>query len=175
MYAQIGGIFALLVLVHFVADWVFQSHTEAMTKPTNHWVRAKHCLVYTAICCTVIAALGWPGWEVLAWSAGILFFSHFAEDTYLPVYLWARYIRKPPEMVSARPGRKEFVEFANSPLGKILLITIDQIIHILFLVFVAAMVVVPADATFYGVVGAVWTITLMNLSWIGSNKMRGTT
>lgn len=169
--AQIGGIFALLVLLHFVADWVFQSHAEAMAKPTNPRVRARHCFVYTAICCGTIYAVAQPPWQVIAWSAPILFLSHFAEDTYTPVYLWARYIRKPPEMSSAA-GRKEFLEFASTVLGKILLITIDQIVHILFLLPTAAMLVLPESTKVIGLAGMVYTTVIWNISLIGSERLR---
>ncbi len=191
--AQIGGIFALLVLVHFVADWVFQSHAEAMAKPKDHWVRARHCFIYTVICLGAITLTTWPSFEAVAWMAGILFFSHFFEDTYLPVFVWAKLIRKPPEMFppakrvidlkktgaeateivpSPPPRMKEFVEFASSPLGKILLIAIDQIVHLVFLLPVAAMIVLPESTTRIGILGATFTALLMNITLIGSNWVK---
>lgn len=142
LLAKVGGIFALLTFLHFVADWVFQSHAEAMAKPSNHWVRARHCLVYTAICCGVIWLLFHPLPRDLGATAVILFVSHFAEDTYLPVYVWARFIRRPPEMANA-PHLEGFKEFASTALGKILLIAIDQIVHITFLVPIAFLIVRP--------------------------------
>jgi hypothetical protein len=92
----------------------------------------------------------------------ILFWSHFAEDTYVPVYLWAKYIRRPPEMTNPRKGevilqqqadggfqphqavmppdpKAGFVDFIATPMGKILMIAIDQIIHICFLLPIAWM------------------------------------
>ena len=65
------------------------------------------------------------------------------------MYLWARYIRRPPEMfelnkyqvckgnqfVGYPADYKEgFIEFAKTPLGKILTIVVDQIIHLIFLI-----------------------------------------
>jgi len=196
--AQVGGIFALLVLVHFVADWVFQSHAEAMAKPTNHRVRAKHCLIYTVLMLGEIVLTTQPSAGACAWMAGILFFSHFFEDTYLPVFVWAKLIRKPPEMfppvglevktqtgasglvvgiegvdiVPPEPGIKEFVAFASTPLGKILLIALDQIIHLVFLIPVAAMIVVPEKSTRFGFHGALLTFLLMNITLIGSRHAR---
>jgi len=136
--AKIGGIFALLVLIHFVADWVFQSHAEAMAKPKNHWVRARHCLIYTVICCASLMLVN-PAWYVIGMSAVILWLSHFMEDTYIPVFVWAKYIRKPGPMNNLT----DFVVFAESTLGKILLIAIDQIVHLVFMLPVAIMVVSP--------------------------------
>lgn len=192
VYAQIGGIFALLVLVHFVADWVFQSHAEAMAKPTNHWIRAKHCLIYTALMLLSIVLTVQPSIGACACMAGILFLSHFFEDTYLPVFVWAKMIRKPPEMVpppptthtmrveglgdikfaAPEPGIKEFLAFAGTPLGKILLIAIDQIVHLVFLLPVAAMIVLPEYTARIAFHGALLTFLLMNVTLIGSRHAR---
>lgn len=142
-----GGLFALLSFVHFFVDWVFQSHAEAMVKHNNPLIRAKHCLIYTAGFAPVLCVLGFSFWELLI-SLNILFWSHFVEDTYIPVYLWAKFIRKPPEMfkpstttditdgyihVSPPDPKKGFGEFVQTPLGKILMIAIDQIVHLAFL------------------------------------------
>lgn len=151
--ALMGGIFAVLTFIHFFTDWIFQSHAEAMVKHNNWKVRAKHCLIYT---------LGFTPlflfchFSLLEWfvALNLLFWSHFAEDTYLPVYLWAKYIRRPPEMTEPRKSvgvdgyvsvlppdpKAGFVEFVQTPLGKILMIAIDQIIHIAFLFPIAWMI-----------------------------------
>jgi len=146
-----GGLFAVLGFIHFFVDWIFQSHAEAMVKHANAKVRAKHCAIYTLgfiplltfILC--VGALTW--WQFLACVA-ILFISHFFEDTYLPVYYWAKWIRRPPEMTQPikqptnidgyvnvlPPDPKEgFKLFVQTTLGKILMIAIDQIIHFAFL------------------------------------------
>lgn len=149
LLVKIGGLFAVLAFNHFIIDWLFQSHSEAMQKHNHPMVRAKHCLIYTA---------GFVPFLILSHttticfiiSLNILFWSHFAIDTYIPVYLWARYIRKPPEMnqpvveiietskgfykkISSPDPLKGFVKFAETTLGKILCIVVDQIIHLAFL------------------------------------------
>lgn len=148
--ALAGGLFAVFAFIHFFVDWIFQSHAEAMVKHNTPLVRAKHCLIYTLGFVPLMYFLGFTTWE---WVAGlnILFWSHFFEDTYLPVYLWAKYVRRPPEMVEpwkesyirddgatafrVHPPdpKKGFIEFVQTPLGKILMIAIDQIIHLTFL------------------------------------------
>lgn len=158
--ALAGGLFAVLTFIHFFVDWVFQSHAEAMIKHNNAKVRAKHCLIYTLGFIPFMWYLhfSWIGWIVCL---NVLFWSHFIEDTYIPVYIWAKYIRQPPEMtqptktlintgyaydigndlkvkqpeykISAPDPKKGFIEFVQTPLGKILMITIDQIIHLSFL------------------------------------------
>jgi hypothetical protein len=150
--AFMGGIFAVLTWIHFFVDWVFQSHADAMTKHNNPKIRAKHCLIYTAGFVPIFCLCGF---SVLEWAVAlnILFWSHFTEDTYLPVFLWAKYIRRPPEMTQPRKQvgvdgyvtvlpvdpKAGFVDFVQTPLGKILLIAIDQIIHLFFLLPIAWM------------------------------------
>ena len=204
-----GGLLSMLVLVHFVVDWVFQTHAEAMAKHNNARVRARHCAIYTVGFGPILIYLGFRQWDLAA-AMAILFFSHFVEDTYWPVVLWAKYVRSPPEMqwrvkwyshssfsspeqlragqgkVIERPdklmlipppnwpasgpdplkregvlnaasakrlmaldfvkgagdirrGQREldrigFIEFVGDALGKILMIAIDQIVHVCFLV-----------------------------------------
>lgn len=141
-----GGLFAVLSFIHFFVDWIFQSHAEAMVKHNNPLVRAKHCAIYTLGFVPLFLVFGFEWWQWLL-SLNILFWSHFCEDTYLPVFFWAKYIRRPPEMTEPRksvgvdgyvtvlpPDAKAgFVEFIQTPLGKILMIAIDQIIHLFFL------------------------------------------
>jgi len=160
--ALMGGFLGILTLIHFVVDWIFQTHAEAMVKHNNPKIRAKHCLIYTIGFIPFMWALHFSLLE-MAVGLNILFWSHFCEDTYIPVYLWAKYIRKPPEMtaltvcvVPAQSGnlnpsdalkgakmvadpKAGFVQFVGTPLGKILMIVIDQIIHLLFLLPIAWM------------------------------------
>jgi hypothetical protein len=150
--ALTGGLFSILVFIHFFVDWIFQSHAEAMVKHNNPKIRAKHCLIYTVGFVPFMALFHFSWFEWLL-ALNILFWSHFAEDTYVPVYLWAKYIRKPPEMTQPRkvPGldgyvevappdpKAGFVDFIQTPMGKILMIAIDQIIHICFLLPIAWM------------------------------------
>jgi hypothetical protein len=151
--AIMGGLFAVLAFIHFFVDWIFQSHSEAMVKHNNPKIRAKHCLIYTLGFVPLLALVGFSFYEWLI-ALNILFWSHFCEDTYLPVYYWAKWIRRPPEMTQPRkrtevdgyvtilpPDPKAgFVEFVQTPLGKILMIAIDQIIHLAFLFPIAWMI-----------------------------------
>src|SRR5580704_673302 len=104
--ALMGGLFAVLGFIHFFVDWIFQSHAEAMVKHNNPKIRAKHCLIYT-LGFVPLLFFCWHVGALLAWqfvaSLVILFVSHFVEDTYLPVFYWAKYIRRPPEMTEPYP------------------------------------------------------------------------
>jgi hypothetical protein len=148
--ALAGGLFAIFTFVHFLVDWIFQTHAEAMAKHNNWKVRARHCFIYTVGFIPLMYLLHF---SVLEWVAGlnILFWSHFYLDTYHLVFLWAKYIRRPPEMVEPHKelitgvdghkcfkvhppdARKGFIEFVQTALGKILMISVDQISHLCFL------------------------------------------
>jgi hypothetical protein len=150
--ALTGGLLSILVFIHFFVDWIFQSHAEAMVKHNNPKIRAKHCLIYTVGFVPFIALFHFS-WVEWLFALNLLFWSHFCEDTYIPVFLWAKYIRRPPEMTEPRkqtgidgyvsilpPDPKAgFVDFIQTPMGKILMIAIDQIIHIAFLLPIAWM------------------------------------
>jgi len=187
--ARIGAFLSILVFIHFAVDWIFQTHAEAMAKHNNWKVRARHCAIYTTPFIPFLLWIGVPVSLVFA-SAGILFISHFVEDMYLPVFYWAKWIRRPPSMrwnieyridgprlvdpdgkwtvaiyridqpprtwrediledvavgrISDSMGqnaldKRGFLEFIDGTLGKILMIAIDQIIHIAFLLPVAWM------------------------------------
>jgi hypothetical protein len=146
-----GGLFAVLGFIHFFVDWIFQSHSEAMVKHNNPKIRAKHCAIYTAGFIPLLLVCYFAGalvmWQLIA-SILILFVSHFCEDTYIPVYWWAKFIRRPPEMTEPikQPSNLDgyvnilppdpkagFVLFIQTTLGKILMIAVDQIIHLAFL------------------------------------------
>ena len=92
--ALAGGLFSIMAFIHFFVDWIFQSHSEAMVKHNHPWIRAKHCLIYTIGFIPLMCFLKYSFWEWLI-ALNILFWSHFAEDTYIPIFLWAKYIRRP--------------------------------------------------------------------------------
>lgn len=117
MLAVLGGIYVILAFWHFPADWLFQSQKEALAKAKNHLVRARHCLVYTLLFVPLLLllrvrihesvfdygpnaelVLGYQFWASLA----ILWFSHFVIDTYIPVMLWAKYLRRAPQFKQVR-------------------------------------------------------------------------
>lgn len=149
-----GGLFAILTFIHFFVDWILQTHAEAMAKHNNWKIRARHCIIYTLGFVPMFIILGFSFWKFVV-VLNILFWSHFVEDTYIPVYLWAKYIRRPPEMtdpwketytridgskaikVHLPDPKRGFIEFIQTTLGKILMIAVDQIIHLAFLLPIA--------------------------------------
>ena len=143
---QLGGIFAVLVFWHFFADWAFQSQEEAFAKAKNKKVRAWHCFKY-AIMFAPLAFFVSP--HAMIFSFLLLFVSHYVIDSYVPVMLWAKYLRKAPQfkvmvvdpntrlVMGRRSDEESFKEFASQPLGLILMIVMDQFFHIACLLPVA--------------------------------------
>lgn len=160
--AQVGGIFALLVFVHFVADWLCQSHDEAVAKSQDNRIRARHCLVYSTLCTATIAVMT-SHLEILGWSFVILFTSHYFEDTYAPVFLWMRCVRRPPGVVDLNT----FKSYAHTNMGLILLIVTDQLVHLLFLIPIAVMIVAPHLSLIVGLIGMALVSLLIVIAYIG--------
>lgn len=143
-FAAAGGLFAMLTFVHFFADWLFQTQHEATRKHKDWKVRAWHCLVYTAFFIPVVLALAPTAWA-LGGSLAILWVSHFVIDTYIPVFLWAKYMRKISDLnptgrkfndtmlKDLTVGQEEFARLWKLPVYPILFIAVDQIFHLAFL------------------------------------------
>ena len=76
-----------------------------------------------------------------------LFMSHGAIDTYAPVWLWARFVRRPPEMKES--PYDGFVVWRLKPRGVVLIFGVDHLMHAAFLIPIAAMVVMADEETQY--------------------------
>lgn len=150
--AKIGGLFSIFVIFHFIADWVFQTHHEAINKTKNWKIRVRHCTIYTVLMLGALYATCYiTALEFLLYGI-ILFASHFLEDSYVPVFYWAKYFRQEPELNATKNNTwsdeektptnnlVNFKLFASQPIGLILLIVIDQIIHLLFLLPISQMI-----------------------------------
>ena len=143
---DVSLIFVVLMTVHFVADWVFQSHDTAMRKSSESRVRWVHCLVYSCFMWTAMALCGFWGLRLTA-AYWVLLLSHYVEDTYKPVYLWAYYVRRVPGIRLWPRGSPESVEafraWFGTPLGCILGIAVDQIVHVVCLWLAIACLYIP--------------------------------
>ena len=149
--SEIGGIFALLTFWHFVADWLLQSHAEAMAKSSDSQVRALHCAAYTVLmiipmCFFILIQHGQSYHSVILYLIfiAILFVSHFYEDTYKPVVWWLKNIRRIPEFNSEVTDKEAILHFLQNSngLGYILLITVDQLVHIFFLLIISVLLII---------------------------------
>lgn len=107
------NLFESLLIAHFIGDWMLQNNWMAMNKTKVIWVRALHCLIYSA-------CFFWlPFW----WIAYI-FVTHFIIDSYKPLY-WFRRLK------GDFKNMDEFIESFNTPAGFYVNVTLDQIFHIL--------------------------------------------
>lgn len=177
--ARTGGVFSLLVFWHFVADWAFQTHKEAMAKAKDRVVRLIHCLKYGAAFVPVLLFLGLWGDHRYDVSLCLLVASHYVIDSYVPVVLWAKHLRRAPQFddvvrpvtltkeqldsivggtgrvkgvgwsdnvvdrITYASDEEAFKAFASTPIGCILMVTIDQLLHVAFLLPVAWLVTHP--------------------------------
>lgn len=143
---RFAAAYFLLVVIHFFADWLFQSEAEAMRKSKCAETRSRHCAIYTVF---FVPFLLWTTGHVacVMFSSFWIFWTHWIEDTYIPVMLWAKHLRKAKEFAVEYfdPVSKEVVftdedkfrAFVSTPLGLILAIAVDQIIHVVSLAPVA--------------------------------------
>lgn len=151
----------ILVLCHFTFDWLYQTHAEAIAKAKDRNVRFFHCLMYSVPFMPVLWALG-MNTDAIFVSLVILFGTHFVIDSYVPVMLWAKYLRRAPQFddvcidefrhVHSRVWQDRVVEkktyandeeafkaMAGTPIGLILIIVMDQFFHIVCLLPIAFM------------------------------------
>jgi len=70
--------FLIVLVSHWIADFVFQTHWQASNKSKNWFALSKHVINYS-IAMTVTAALIWP-WALLIFFFLITFSTHFITD-----------------------------------------------------------------------------------------------
>ncbi len=120
--AELGGVIAFLVILHCIGDWIFQWEWMAKNKTSMPMVRFLHCMLY----CTPFLPFVRPEWVLF------LFGTHFVVDSYKPLYYFRKLTRDPRAKSIAI-----FKESFTKPDGFFILVTYDQIFHVLLLVPVA--------------------------------------
>lgn len=160
--SKVGGIFAVLTFWHFLADWVFQTHTEAMTKTSDKSVRAWHCFKYMLFYMPLLMLMAKSS-LMLVIVLYVVYMSHYVIDSYVPVMLWAKHFRMDPhfknvdhnvttrrltswsdkvvDRVTYKSDKEAFMAFMNTPLGLILVIVMDQFFHIAFVLLISFLLV----------------------------------
>lgn len=111
-------LFELILITHFIGDWILQPTKMGMAKSTNAGIRAIHCLIYTA-------CFFWIAPNTIYWMSYI-FITHFVIDSYKPLY-WFRKLRGDFKTFD------EFKESFSTPSGFMINVVLDQIFHILTL------------------------------------------
>lgn len=147
-----GGLFVaadwlvIMVVGHFVGDWLLQTHPMALAKSKNSRVRARHCWIWT-VCVMALPILflhvsrfvaypgesqGAPTWEQVAAFAW-LWLTHYWLDTYKPLMWYRRTVSRDPDALNETTFRNQFA----TPRGFVVNVTLDQLFHILTIVPVA--------------------------------------
>lgn len=108
-----------LIILHFVGDWLLQPDWMGTTKATNWKMRSIHVLIYTLI--IAFSGISWP-W--LLWIST----THWVIDTYIPLY-WITKLRRDRWGESLEKFKQAF----STPHGFVVLVTLDQLLHILTL------------------------------------------
>ena len=131
--------FVVAATVHFIVDFLFQTHETAVNKKQNNSVLFRHCSWYAV-------------WVSLAFSAalfkfgnlyytvgvaavfGALLISHYYIDNGFLMILWAKYIHKNPRFEGVKSmdeGNKAlFEDCLENPFRPTIYIAVDQIMHI---------------------------------------------
>ena len=122
--SQIGGLFAILVFLHFAGDFIFQKQEEAFKKSSCWKTRFWHCFDYIT---PFIFLLIWKDKSLSDLNATlalvVLFASHFIIDSYYFTYLWAQSFRQIPSIHDALTKEKAREAFKNefkTPVNAIL-------------------------------------------------------
>jgi hypothetical protein len=132
------------MFVHFLADWLMQTDSMAKRKASEStWMLVVHSATYAAMFAPLLYFALDRSVYMTVTSTLMLMMSHGAIDTYTPIWLWARFFRKPSEMQDNPVGG--FTAWCAKPYGFTLTMGIDQFMHACFLMPVAAMVVLSQD------------------------------
>ena len=136
--SEAGGILIILTFVHFFADWVLQTDAMARRKSDESpWLLVVHSFVYAAAFVPVLSYAFKFAVPLVASASLTLMMSHGAIDTYTPIWLWARFLRRPQEMRDDPVDG--FTVWSSKPYGLLLTSGVDQFMHICFLAPIAVM------------------------------------
>ena len=138
-FEDAGGLFAMLVFVHFIADFVHQNAFHKDNKGWRYQALYKHSALYTIQFLPFMFWLKLECWEVvigMMW----LFVSHILIDSGVGTRTWIAKIYRPPDLFGGKAYNEvpyhnaSFVRSAIdrwvlTPHGRITVLLIDQIQH----------------------------------------------
>lgn len=135
------NLFDLLVIVHFISDWIFQTQEQASNKSKDLNVLLEHSSVYTIF---FIPVLFFCQPLSLIWALPLLFLSHaFLDNRKFEFWILRVFkgIYVTPDFIPFYKDKYGDPQIFDKSLFWILLITIDQVLHIIVLAFVAALLI----------------------------------
>jgi hypothetical protein len=125
VFEDAGGIFAILMLIHFMADFVFQSYKVIDAKYKKFRELSIHSLIYAVQFLPIMFFLGLTWIEIIAgfiWLVG----THFAIDSMWFTNHWLKHVYRPPDLVATPRG---IVGWATSYKNSIRILIVDHIQH----------------------------------------------
>jgi hypothetical protein len=138
------NLFEMLVLVHFIADWIFQSQRQASKKHSDIVALLEHSFYYSLFFTPLILWKFGGLWGSLVFV--ILFLSHALFDN-RKFELW---LLKKKGILIWKDAQSKFYPYyldedkqqkdIDMGLFWIILITIDQMLHIAVLAFIALII-----------------------------------
>lgn len=144
LVSNMGGILVILIFVHFIADWIMQTDAMARRKAEESpWLLIIHSIVYSVTFIPILVIVFDCSISMVITSFLALMMSHGAIDTYTPIWLWARFVRRPMEMKN--DPIKGFSEWSSKTRGILLVSGVDQLMHILFLASISFAAVIAEN------------------------------
>lgn len=131
-WIEVGSLFSIMTLFHFIWDWLPQSEFTAVNKHKNAWIRHVHCSWYSLL---MMVTFGFFVRDLNVVQLLILFtflyITHFAEDTYWLPLMWLKHVRKATNGMGWCNTPNEVIR--HTSVVTILMITVDQVIHLVCL------------------------------------------
>lgn len=152
-----GAILILLLFVHIIGDLAAQTDSMARRKTDESpWLLVVHSVVYALMFLPVLSVIFSSVVHLTLSCVLALAMSHGAIDTYAPIWLWARFVRKPDDM--REDAVNGFTSWTSRPYGMTIAYGMDQLLHICFLIPIAVMIAVHDESM--GLAKAIGFITL---------------
>lgn len=125
LFAAAGGIFAILMLVHFVADFVFQSYKVVDIKFNKFRELSKHSFIYAVQFLPILFFIE------LTWTQCVVGFlwlmvSHFVIDSMWITNHWIKHMYRPPDLVATPRG---ILGWSTAYKNSVRILIIDHIQH----------------------------------------------
>jgi hypothetical protein len=124
-FQHAGGIFAILVLIHFMADFLFQSYKVIDAKYKKFRELSLHSLIYASQFLPILYFLSLTWVEIIV-SFLWLMCSHFAIDSMWLTNHWLKHVYRPPDLVATPRG---IFGWTTSHKNSIRILIVDHIQH----------------------------------------------
>lgn len=141
------NIILILLLFHFVVDFVFQRHETAINKGKDRMTLLGHSLIYGLAMYMVFSSVVTTEIDNEYGVLVYVFFavSHYFIDSGFPIVMWAKFIHQNPlfeNVYTLKDGKEAILkDCLENPFRPAIYIAIDQIFHILVIVGIGVFVI----------------------------------